>query len=130
MGIFSENCPEFYITELACISDSVTIVPISADAQFLESERVSNIIEATGLTTICVSSKTGGFLLDLKTNGKIGSLKIMPKIHKKTFGIRPVISNVDHFTYNLSILINLILKPFVEKTATVLKDSQNLIQIC
>jgi long-subunit acyl-CoA synthetase (AMP-forming) len=75
MGIFSENCPEFYITELACISDSVTIVPISADAQFLEAERVTSIIEATGLSTICVSSKTGGFLLDLKTNGKISTLK-------------------------------------------------------
>ena len=75
MGIFSENCPEFYITQLACISDSVTIVPISADAQFLDSERVTNIIEATGLTTVCVSSKTGGFLLDLKTNGKISTLK-------------------------------------------------------
>ena len=49
MGIFSENCPEFYITELACISDSVTIVPISADAQFLDEERVSNLIETTGI---------------------------------------------------------------------------------
>jgi long-chain acyl-CoA synthetase len=29
IGIFSENRPEFFITELACISDSVTVVPIS-----------------------------------------------------------------------------------------------------
>lgn len=63
------------MTELACISDSVTIVPISADAQFLDSERVTSIIEATGLTTICVSSKTGGFLLDLKSSGKLTTLK-------------------------------------------------------
>jgi len=32
IGMFSENRPEFFITELACISDSVTILPISADA--------------------------------------------------------------------------------------------------
>ena len=31
IGIFSENRPEFFITELACISDSVTVVPISVD---------------------------------------------------------------------------------------------------
>ncbi len=49
IGIFSENRPEFFITELACISDSVTIVPISTDAQFLDEERVSNIIETTGV---------------------------------------------------------------------------------
>lgn len=29
IGIFSENRPEFFITELACVSDSVTVVPIS-----------------------------------------------------------------------------------------------------
>ena len=49
MGIFSENRFEFYIIELACISDSVVIVPISVDAQFLEQERVSRIIDSTGL---------------------------------------------------------------------------------
>ena len=49
IGMFSENRPEFFITELACISDSVTIVPISTDAQFLEEERVSNLIETTGI---------------------------------------------------------------------------------
>ena len=75
MAIFSENCPEFYIMQLACISDSVTIVPISADAQFLEQERVISIIEATEVSTVCVSSKTAGFLLDLKSEGKISTLK-------------------------------------------------------
>lgn len=49
MGIFSENRYEFYITQLACISDSVVIVPIAVEAQFLEQERVSRIIESTGL---------------------------------------------------------------------------------
>jgi len=58
MGIFSENRLEFYITQLACISDSVAIVPIAVDAQFLEQERVSKIIDSTGLSTVCVSEKT------------------------------------------------------------------------
>ena len=49
IGIFSENRPEFFMTELACISDSVTIVPISSDAQFLEEERICNLIETTSI---------------------------------------------------------------------------------
>jgi len=32
MGIFSENRPEWFLTELACIGDSISIVPVPVRA--------------------------------------------------------------------------------------------------
>ncbi len=62
------------------------------------------------------------------TDCKIGKFKIMPKIHKTKFGIRPVISTIKHPTSILCLLIDLILQPIVVTRETYLKDSTNLIQ--
>lgn len=35
IGIFSENRREWYMTELAAMSDSVCLVPIAVEQQFL-----------------------------------------------------------------------------------------------
>ncbi len=59
---------------------------------------------------------------------RLGKFKIMPKIHKEKFGIRPVISTIKHPTSILCLLIDLIIQPFVTKNVTYLKDSTNLIQ--
>jgi hypothetical protein len=68
-------------------------------------------------------------LLDLLINkSKLGKFKIMPKLHKPIFGIRPIIASINHPTSVLSSLIDLILQDFVTKTETYIKDSQNLIQ--
>ncbi len=61
-------------------------------------------------------------------NCKLGKFKIMPKLHKEKFGIRPVISTIRHPTSILCLLIDLIIQPFVNKNETYLKDSTNLIQ--
>lgn len=61
---------------------------------------------------------------------KLGKLKIMPKIHKSKFGIRPIIASINHPTSLLSFVIDFIFQPLVIKNETYLKDSQNLIQIC
>lgn len=63
-------------------------------------------------------------------NSKIGTIRILPKLHKNKFGIRPIISYKSNPTNNLCILLDLILRPFVEKSESYIKDSQNLIQKC
>ena len=47
MGIFSENKLEWIMTELACCSDSVTIVPIAIESQFLQEARITHILDST-----------------------------------------------------------------------------------
>ena len=74
MGIFSENRPEWYITELAACSDSVVVVPIAVETQFLESNRIGQVIDRTEMSTLCVSIKTIGIILDLKKSGSLPSL--------------------------------------------------------
>jgi len=39
---------------------------------------------------------------------KLGSLRLLPKLHKDKFSCRPIINCKDHPTSNLSLLINLI----------------------
>lgn len=64
----------------------------------------------------------------LAKNCKLGSFRILAKLHKDTFGVRPIINNKNHPTAKLCQLIDLILQPLVQNTETYIKDSQNLIQ--
>lgn len=75
MGIFSENRPQWFMTELACCSDSICVVPVAVEEQFLNEDRVSKLINLTNMTTICVSSFTFGAILNLKASSKIPSIK-------------------------------------------------------
>jgi len=75
IGIFSENRKEWYMAQLAAMSDSITIVPIAVELQFLETERVVDIIKKTGLTTLCVSQKTIQIILDLKIKNLIPNVE-------------------------------------------------------
>jgi len=59
---------------------------------------------------------------------KCGKLKVMPKIHKKEFGVRQIISSIDHPTSKLCKVIDIILNPFVKSIGHILKDSQQLLQ--
>jgi hypothetical protein len=64
------------------------------------------------------------------TQCQIGKFKINPKVHKDEFGVRGLVASIKHPTSSLCFIIDFILKPFVQKTETYLKDSQNLIQYC
>ncbi len=59
---------------------------------------------------------------------KCGNLKIQPKIHKKDFGIRQIISCINHPTSILCETIHNMINPFVKSVKHILKDSQQLIQ--
>ena len=57
---------------------------------------------------------------------KVGSFRILPKIHKDKFSIRPIVNCLNHFTSDLCLLVDLILRPFVIRCESFLKDSQHL----
>ena len=75
LGIFSENRPEWTITEIACTGDSVVIVPIAVEKQFKDHDRIASIIETTELTTVCVSQGTLSDILELKQKKRIKTVK-------------------------------------------------------
>ena len=74
LGIFAENRPEWIVSELAAVADSVCIVPVAIQNQFLSEERISKILNDTELETICVSRQTIGVILDLKSKDKLRKL--------------------------------------------------------
>jgi len=59
---------------------------------------------------------------------KLGNFRLLPKIHKEKFGVRPIISYKNNPTKNLCKLLDKIIRPFVEKSSSYIKDSQNFIQ--
>jgi hypothetical protein len=58
---------------------------------------------------------------------KIGKFRILAKLHKKDFAIRPIINSKNHFIL-ISMFIDHLLKPIIENSENYLKDSQNLLQ--
>ncbi|CAF1008423.1 unnamed protein product [Brachionus calyciflorus] len=60
---------------------------------------------------------------------KTGSFRILPKIHKDKFGIRPIINCLNHPTSILCLFIDQFLQPLVKECGTVIKDSQEVLQI-
>ena len=73
MGLFSENRPEFVLTELACISDNITIVPIPTKSA--EYSSVSQIMDLTELRTLCVTKYTLPLILEMYNDGHIKHLR-------------------------------------------------------
>ncbi len=65
-----------------------------------------------------------------KKQCKLGKFKILAKLHKKKFGIRPIINSIGHPTEGLSQFIDLFLQPYVRNSESYIKDSQNLLQDC
>jgi len=64
----------------------------------------------------------------LMNESKQGSFRILPKLHKKKFGTRPIINCIRHPTSNLSLFVDEVMQPYVQSSNTFIRDSQNLIQ--
>jgi len=62
-------------------------------------------------------------------SSKMGSFRLLAKLHKEKLSFRPIINCISHPTSTLSLLIDCILQPFVKTSTSYLQDSQNLIQI-
>ena len=68
------------------------------------------------LFNLCCESKISNRLfkiLELDNTCKLGSIRILPKIHKKKFGVRPTINYRKHPTSDLCALIDKLIRPFV-----------------
>ena len=75
-----------------------------------------------------ISSNTNKTLKVNNLECKTGIFRMMAKVHKQTFGWRPILNCIDHPTSKLSILFESLFKPFVLTSKSYIKDSQNLIQ--
>jgi long-subunit acyl-CoA synthetase (AMP-forming) len=75
MGFYSENRSEYITTELACIAESITLVPISSRPNDLYN--ASHILEETQLDTIFVSGVKVGNLLKIISESGNKSVKTL-----------------------------------------------------
>ena len=66
--------------------------------------------------------------LKVKDSSRLGSIRLLPKLHKEKFSIRAIINCINHPTENLCKFVDTFLKPIVSELPTVLKDSQDLLQ--
>lgn len=85
------------------------------------SNSLSNLLKTNN-----ISKKLYSVLLP--KNCKLGSFRLLPKLHKNKFSCRPIINCRNHPSSNLALFLELILKPLVLNSFSYLKDSQNLIQ--
>jgi hypothetical protein len=65
---------------------------------------------------------------ELKEQNRIraGKFRILAKIHKEKFGIRPIINCINHPTEKLCSIIDSLLQPLVKSIKTILKDSHTI----
>ena len=64
-----------------------------------------------------------------KNKFQLPQFHIIPKIHKKPWIGRPIVSNVNYITRHLAIWINVFLEKITKTIPTTLKDSKQLIQL-
>lgn len=77
MGIYSKNCPEWVLTDLATATLGGTVVPIH---ESFGPQAVEFIIKETQLSAITTSSNNLKSLIFLKNTGKADSLKFLVSI--------------------------------------------------
>ena len=75
-----------------------------------------------------ISDKLKRCLLSNISDSKLGSFRLLAKLHKPKFSWRPIVNCKNHPNSKLCLILDLLLKPIVMKTETYIKDSQNLIQ--
>jgi len=65
----------------------------------------------------------------IKNKCNLGKFRILAKVHKDKFGIRPIINCSNQPTEKICIVIDLIFKCLLKDVKHILKDSQQLLQI-
>ena len=66
----------------------------------------------------------------LVNNPKLGRFCLLPKIHKRLYGVadRPVISNSGYYTENISAFLEYHLKPIPQKVKSYIKDTNDFLR--
>ena len=72
-----------------------------------------------------ISRKLRDFLFIMDC--KLGTFRILPKLHKTKFSLRPIINYKNHITRLICCLIDLIIRPFIVESDSYIKDSQDFI---
>ncbi len=62
-------------------------------------------------------------------NSKPGTFYGIPKLHKPKLTIRPIISNINHPTTNISKHLHTIMQPLVATSKSYIRNSQHLLQL-
>jgi hypothetical protein len=75
-----------------------------------------------------ISEKILKWILQEIDLSKLGSFRLLAKLHKPKFSWRPIINCKNHPNKNICLIIDLLLQPIVRRTETYIKDSQHLIQ--
>jgi len=70
-----------------------------------------------------------GKKLKSNTDSKLGSFRLLAKLHKTKFNWRPIINCKNHPNSKITKFLDILIKPIVSKTESYIKDSQNLIQL-
>ncbi len=60
---------------------------------------------------------------------KLGSFRLLAKLHKENFSWRPIINCKNHPNTKIARLLDSLFKPIIAETESYIKDSQNLIQL-
>ena len=110
------------------LNDIITYKKIDFNPQFFLINECKFILSNL-FTYNHISVKIYRKLLNNINYKKIPSFRILPKLHKDKFGIRPLVNCSNTILSILSIFIDFYLKPLVQKHFSYLKDSQHLIQL-
>ena len=101
----------------------LTTNPLSATVNLIN-EKLLNLFNNGSISNKLKNSLS----INLKY-AKLGSIRLMAKVHKANFDWRAIINCQNHPTSKIAIFFDLLIKPIIISSETYLKDSQNLIQI-
>lgn len=108
------------------LNDINTYEIINSDPLTMINTNIKSVVDEL-VVNKHLSKKLGDKLL-IK-NSILGSFRILFKIHKKTFGLRPIINCRNHPLEAIALLLDFILQIFVKESDSYIQDSQNLIQL-
>jgi len=125
IGVINNNLYDSLCLDILSNSDNyvkIDLDPLNDSCNYIN-ETLHNLYKNKN-----ISLKLYNKLKVNKLKCKVGSFRILPKVHKEKFSVRPIVNCRDHFTSDLCLLVDLILRPFVEKCSSYLKDSTHLLQ--
>jgi hypothetical protein len=118
----------YYDLSLSHLNDTILYQPIDFNPSHLLYhkcfETINNLFQYGH-----ISKSFYNILINNIQNKKLPNFRILPKLHKSKFGIRPLINCSNSITSIISKSIDFFLKQLVSKHSICLRDSQQLIQI-
>lgn len=124
------NADFIYLAETHLLSSNSTYIKLNEDPLNQTVLNINNVISNL-LKEKHICLKFHNYLMiSANDDVKLGNFRVLPKLHKNKFGIRPIINCINHPTSKICLFIDFLLKPFIIKIDNILKDSQNLIQMC